>query len=105
MCQVCIGNEKSSPSKPCGANFSLSEAPTGDWERELLAGPGFGGKQVFLDGYIGADWFHESHAIVRVVSSSEETTIQLSDSSHYGICEAMEGPRPSVCGSCSKSAL
>jgi parallel beta-helix repeat protein len=99
VCQVCIGNEKSSPSKPCGANFSLSEAPTGDWERELLAGPGFGGKQVFLDGYIGADWFHESHTIVRVVSSSEETTIQLGDSSHYGICEAMEGPRPSVCGS------
>jgi parallel beta-helix repeat protein len=101
VCQICTGDERSSPAKPCGANFSLTEAPTGDWERELLAGPGFGGEQVTLDGYIGADWFHETHTIARVVradDSNRTTSVQLGDSSHYGVCEAMEGKGPGCSG-------
>jgi hypothetical protein len=90
VCQVCMGDETSSPTKPCGANFSLTESPTGAWERELVAGPGFGGKQVTLEGYVGADWFHETHTIVRVVRTNDgaNTSVQLGESSHYGICEA-----------------
>jgi parallel beta-helix repeat protein len=104
-CQICTGDERSSPSKPCGANFSLTEAPTGDWERELQAGPGFGGDQVTLDGYLGADWFHETHTIVRVaLTRNNATTVQLGDSSHYGICEAMEGKGPGCSGSDEGSA-
>lgn len=102
VCQICTGDERSSQTKPCGANFSLTENPTGDWERELLAGPGFGGDQVTLDGYVGADWFHETHTIVRVVradDSNRTTSVQLGESSHYGVCEAMEGKGPGCSGS------
>ena len=101
VCQICTGDERSSQVKPCGANFSLTEAPSGDRERELLAGPGFGGAQVTLDGYIGADWFHEAHTIVRVVradDSNRTTSVQLGESSHYGVCEAVEGKGPGCSG-------
>jgi hypothetical protein len=95
VCQICTGNQRSTSAKPCGANFSLSVAPLGDWERELLAGPGFGGKQVTLEGYLGADWFHETHSIVRVErNDSGSTTVQLGESSHYGVCEAVDGLGP-----------
>lgn len=106
VCNVCTGSQRSTSARPCGANFSLDTEPTGDWESELLAGPGFGGKQVMLDGYLGADWFHETHTIVRVVrdSTSNVTTVQLGDSSHYGICEALEGRGPNCSGSDEGSA-
>lgn len=98
VCQICTGNERSSAEKPCGANFSLAAAPTGSWGRELEAGPGFGGGQVTLDGYLGADWFHESHTIARVQKHGTTTSVQLGESSHYGICESLEGHGPGCAG-------
>eukprot|EP00035_Acanthoeca_spectabilis_P008349 m.152458 g.152458 ORF g.152458 m.152458 type:complete len:932 (+) comp14323_c0_seq3:85-2880(+) len=99
-CQICTGGQRSSPAKPCGANFSLAVPPTGDWERELTAGPGFGGSQAVVDGYLGADWFHESHPIAKVSrdTARNTTTLQLGDSSHYGICEAIDGLGPNCSG-------
>ena len=100
VCGICTGPQRSTPATPCGANFSVAVAPTGEWERELRAGPGFGGKQVVLEGYLGVDWFHEAHTVARVVrdGGSNSTTVQLGDSSHYGICEAIDGPGPNCSG-------
>ena len=98
VCGICTGDQRSTREHPCGANFSLAVAPTGDWQRELQAGPGFGGKQVVLEGYLGADWFHEAHSIARVVREDGRTTVQLGDSSHYGICESIRGRGPNCTG-------
>ena len=80
--------------------FSLAVAPEGDWEHELQAGPGYGGQQVQLEGYIGADWFHESHPLAKVVhnGATNTTTVQLADSSHYGVCESLAGLGPNCSG-------
>ena len=39
--------------KPVGANFSVSEQPTGRRQLEMEAGPGFG-DDVFVRGYFSA---------------------------------------------------
>ena len=75
---------------PVGANFSLSEQPTGDWQAEMNAGPGFG-SAVMIKGYFSADWFNEAHQVARVEQSVNATTIKIVDSSWYGFLEAIEG--------------
>ena len=87
-CHVCLGDNKSTAAAPCGANISLLQQPTGDWEAELAAGPGFG--SLTLSGYLSADWYHESHRIARVYRTATNTSLQFADSSRYGICEALE---------------
>lgn len=95
---VCTGTEKSTPQRPCGANISLATQPTGDWSAELSAGPGFG-SDVLLTGYLENDWYSESHSIARVVRDDTSTSVQFSDYSRYGICEAIEHTDFPGCGS------
>jgi hypothetical protein len=87
-CQVCYGSNTSTPSAPCGGNISLAQQPTGDWEAELAAGPGFG--QVELTGYFNNDWYKESHHVARVVRTAANTSLQFASYSRYGLCEALE---------------
>jgi hypothetical protein len=87
-CHICVGGAKSTPAAPCGGNVTLSTQPTGDWEREMSAGPGFG--NVRASGYMAFDWYHETHSVVKVVRTSNETSIQFSDSSRYGMLEALD---------------
>eukprot|EP01043_Picozoa_sp_COSAG02_P036982 COSAG02_NODE_2747_length_8108_cov_3.195405_7_plen_517_part_00 len=75
---------------PVGANFSVSEQPTGNWQAEMNAGPGFGGA-VYVKGYFSADWLNEVHQVASVQQSTTTTTIKVVDSSWYGFLEAIEG--------------
>ena len=78
-CQVCLGNNKSTASAPCGGNISLAELPRGDWAAELNAGAGFGNAK--LSGYLAYDWYFESHPIVRVFTMGNVTSCQFGDTS------------------------
>ena len=100
-CRVCLGSRKSTPASPCGANISLAEQPAGDWAAELDAGPGFGAAR--LSGYLSSDWYHESHRIVRAVSTGSSTSVQFASYSRYGICKALE-PNRLAAGRCSGSS-
>eukprot|EP01047_Picozoa_sp_COSAG01_P124312 COSAG01_NODE_53287_length_340_cov_0.858921_1_plen_84_part_10 len=59
---VARGGHQYNFSNPVGANFSLVENPTGDWEREYAAGFTSG----VATGYMANDFFRESHRIARV---------------------------------------
>jgi hypothetical protein len=71
---------------------------------------------VRLEGYIGVDWFHESHTIVRVQrdragggagkggGGGNTTSVQLGESSHYGVCEALQALGPKCTGGDSAGA-
>jgi len=61
----------------------------------MRAGDGFGA--LTLEGYLSADWYHESHHIAKVVKTATETTIQLAEYSRYGVCEAIEPPAGTHC--------
>jgi parallel beta-helix repeat protein len=87
-CSVCQGDNKSTAAAPCGANISLLEQPTGNWQAELEAGDGFG--SLSLNGYLAADWYHETHHIARVHQTATNTSLQFASFSRYGICEALE---------------
>lgn len=91
-CQVCQGDNKSTSAAPCGANISLLQQPTGDWQAEISAGPGFG--HLTLSGYLAADWYHERHTIARVDQNSTNTSLQFASYSRYGVCEEMPPPAP-----------
>jgi parallel beta-helix repeat protein len=67
---------------------SLLEQPTGDWQAELEAGDGFG--DLSLSGYLAADWYHEQHHIARVDKTAQNTSLQFSSFSRYGVCEALD---------------
>lgn len=95
---VCMGDNKSTIASPCGANISIAEQPTGDWEAEMAAGPGFG--SVTVVGYLANDWEQLTLSVARVQQNATNTTIQFKEYTPYGVCEAMEGGYKSLVNHC-----
>jgi hypothetical protein len=99
---VCMGDNKSTIASPCGANISIAEQPTGDWEAEMAAGPGFGA--VTVVGYLANDWEQLTLTVARVQQNATNTTIQFHEYTPYGVCEAMEGGMKSLVNHCGGAA-
>eukprot|EP01050_Picozoa_sp_SAG11_P023118 SAG11_NODE_4559_length_1851_cov_1.934932_2_plen_418_part_00 len=98
---VCMGDDKSNHTHPCGGNISIAEQPSGNWSAEMAAKIS---PPPTVVGYLANDWEQLTLHVARVEQNATNTTIQFAEFTPYGMCEAMEGASGSLVDHCGGAA-